>query len=332
MLSLVRAAIVQALRIREPDSKGVLPSAETMLRRKGWNDDQLASLLTRAAVAPAMTTVAGWAQELAQTVPALLASLTPLSAGAALLAQGIGLQFGSAASILVPNLSGGKATWVEQGKPIPAVQFLSSAATLTPFKLAAISELSEEMLAGSNAEVLVRQAMVDALAPALDTKLFSADAATVSSPAGLLYNATSVAASTADDKLDAMSDDLGNLASAVAPYASSIDNIAIVANAAQAMRTILYTGFRMLLTNAIAPGTVAAIALPGLASAIEPPEIDASNATSLHLEDTSPQPLGSASPTKSMFQVSCIALKIRWPISWTMRDSRAAAVVTGARW
>jgi hypothetical protein len=84
--SLVRAAIVEGERVRDK----TLQVGE-ILRRRGWEGDDAAAWLVRAASSPAKTTVAGWASELAGTTQALLLALGPVSADAALLNGGLQL-------------------------------------------------------------------------------------------------------------------------------------------------------------------------------------------------------------------------------------------------
>jgi hypothetical protein len=338
MQSLVRASIATALRVFEKDRSGGMPSSAEILKRKGWQDDRLAGILTRAASTPAMTTTAGWAAELATVSIALLDALTPMSAAAQLLAQGLNLSFGNAATIKVPALGSGTAAWVVEGNPIRVVQFLTTGPTLAPHKLASISALTMEMLANQNSEAFVRQALIDSTAPALDTAMFSNVAGDASRPAGILVGATSVTASTSTDKFDAMGDDLGALVGAIASYAGN-GSVVFVANPAQAMRAAMYADlpFPMLMSAALAAGTVIAVATNALASVVEPVEVDASPATSLHMEDTNPLPLVAspstvAAPQRSMFQTSSVALKMHLPVTWVVRNAGAVAVTQSVKW
>jgi hypothetical protein len=339
MQSLVRAAIAESARIFEKDRSGGMPSAAEILKRRGWQDDRLAGILTRSASGPALTTQAGWAQELATVSYALLEALTPMSAAASVLAQGQNLSFGNAATILVPGLGTGTAAWITEGQPIRVVQFLTSGPTLAPHKLASISALTLEMLQNQNAEQFVRQALIDSAAPALNVALFSNTAGSAAQPAGLLVGAVSVTASaTAADKFDAMADDLGALVGAIANYIGN-GSVVFVANPTQAMRALMYADlpFPMFMSAALAPGTVIAIGTNALASVIEPVTMEASQATSLHMEDTNPLPLVAspstvAAPQRSLFQTSSVALKMTLPVTWCVRDARAVSVTTGVKW
>jgi hypothetical protein len=76
---------------------------------------------------------------------------------------------------------------------------------LSPFKLASIVTLTREMMDSSEAEQIVRQALIDSTAPALDASLFSAAAADTTRPAGILVGATSVTPSTSTSKLEVIS-------------------------------------------------------------------------------------------------------------------------------
>jgi hypothetical protein len=330
MQSLVRASIAQSARIFERDAKGALPSAESILRKRGWADDHLASLITRASTGPAMTTQAGWAQELVQVAIAFLEILTPMSAGAQLLAAGLNLQFGGAGTILVPGIAPGQAKWIAEGAAIPAVQFLTTGPTLTPRKLASTCAVTEEMLRNLNAETIIRQALIDSTAPAIDAALFSNTAASASQPAGLLLGAVNVTPSASGDQFDAMGSDIGALVSAVGAYAGN-GNVMLIANAAQAARYRMYSNepFPMLMSATLTPGTVVCCALNAIASVIEPVAVDAAPATALYEDDANPS---STSPTKSMFQSACVALKVRLPASWCVRASGAISYLSGAKW
>ena len=71
-----------------------------------------------------------------------------------------------------------------------------------------------------------------------------------------------------------------------------------------------------------------AIAAPALVLAISPdPIVETSKAASLHM-DSAPQPMGTAGSARSLFQTDSIAVKVRWPVSWALRDPRGVAWMT----
>jgi hypothetical protein len=39
-----------------------------------------------------------------------------------------------------------------------------------------------------------------------------------------------------------------------------------------------------------------------------------------------------ASPLRSYFQTDSVGLRLKWPLSWAVRDSRGVAYLTGANW
>src|SRR5262249_8076402 len=143
--SLTRAAVAVGGKVFESRS------ATDIMRDRAWTDDRVASLITRAASAPAMTSTTGWAAELGQVALAFLRTLTPMSAAAALLDQCLTLSFNGAEKISLPNIKPGTATFVKQGDPIRVLQMPTLVSqSLLPCKLAAIVELTREMMESSN--------------------------------------------------------------------------------------------------------------------------------------------------------------------------------------
>src|SRR5262245_18235017 len=97
-------------------------------------DDRDLNLILRAAVSPHSLSNS---PQMAQVRVAFLDALRPMSAGAALLARGVGLNFAGAAQINVPSVSVPYAQFVGEGKTIPVTQGLTKAGlTLLPCKLA----------------------------------------------------------------------------------------------------------------------------------------------------------------------------------------------------
>jgi Phage capsid family len=330
MRSLARAAL--SIGIHGIDrSPGTSP--ETVLARRGWDGDRLAKLLTRAATTPANITTAGWAAELAQVTQAFLVTLGPMSAAAALLNQCLTLNFGTAAHFRLPTINPGVAQFVSENSPIRVSQLPTGAGvTMEVFKLASIVELTREMADSSNAEAIFRQALIDSTGPGLDNVLFSNAAAVAGlHPSGLLVGATSVTASTLSPTGDAFAADLGALVQAIAPYAGN-GNVGLIAAPAQATRLALERprGFVVFMTNSLAAGTVIAVALNALVSAVEPVMIDSYK--DVTIQEGDPASAVMTGQTRSLFQTDSIAWRLRWPLSWVVRDARAVAVVSGTKW
>jgi hypothetical protein len=305
-----------------------------------WPSDHLtAEILERAASAPAMTTVTGWAAELAQIhVADAISVLGAASIAAQMLREGLVLAFDRAGTILVPGLvvDATSAGFVAEGAPIPVHNFNLTPAQMQPHLIASIAVLTREMIESSNAEALVGDALVRAVALALDVAIFDATAATAARPAGLRFGITALTPSAAPDITEAYFEDISALINAVSAVGGS-GPFYLVGSAARAyvlnMRFIrggeTPTETQKTILGSIALGNdLMAVAPAALAAVIGlDPTIETSRASTLHME-TVPQPVGTVSPHKSMWQTDSIAIKVRWPLSWCLRDSRGVAWMT----
>jgi hypothetical protein len=332
--SLVRAAIATGLAKLD---RNIRPSEYA---RRTW-DDRNVDLILRAAVAP---TALSNTPALATIAVAFLETLVPLSAGADLLARGIGLNFAGATSISVPALAplAQGADFVGEMQPIPVVQGVTSAGpTLTPHKLAVITTLTHEMLVNPNAETLIRQALVESTGPAVDKVLFSANAAASDRPAGLLNGIAPLTPTTAGpSKGEVIVDDLQALATAIAPVAGN-GGITLIASPDAAVALVLRlthsVEWPVLTSASLAPRTVIAIAANAVVSAVEgAPQIDASGGVEL-VRDTAPTQIDDAltPPVQyvgTMYQTDQVALRLRWPMSWALRSTAGLAWMTNVNW
>jgi hypothetical protein len=328
--SLVRACIATGLAAFD---KQIHP---TEYAKRTW-DSRDVDLVLRAAVSPA--SLAG-NPALARVSVAFLETLTPLSAGADLLRRGLGLNFNGAASIRVPGITIPTADFVGEGAPIPAPLVTTSAGpTLSPFKIAALSSLTNEMMRSPNAEDMVRQVLIESTGPALDKQLFSTNAAASDRPAGLRNGIAGLTPAAAGEKAQAIVDDLQTLAAAIAPVAGN-GNIVLVASpdAAVALRLRLYTEEWPVLTSAQLPAkTVIMVAANAVVSAVDgAPIVDASSQTAF-VRDTVPQEIVTAAGTPatsvgSVYQTDEVLLRLRWPISWALRSSNALSWMSGVNW
>ena len=171
-----------------------LPILETL--KASYGEDEkirtvLARMVTKAAVIPADTTTSGWADSLVQTVIGdFIESLMPTSVYAQLAALGGSFTFGRNGAVMLParntaNTVAG--SFVAQGAPIPVRQGAFTPITLTPKKMAVIVALTREITEHStpSIEAIIRQAIMDDTAVAIDTVLLDANAATTTRPAGL---------------------------------------------------------------------------------------------------------------------------------------------------
>lgn len=303
-----------------------------------WPDDRgLHDLLQRGASAPAMTTVSGWAMELARRVVAdTLAALTPQSAAAELFQLGLSLSLDGAGIISVPGFaapnSGNTSAFVAEGQPIPVFQANATPAELGPHKVAGICVLTREMIESSNAEKLVGDVMIRSVGRTVDEVLFDANPGDAARPRGLRYGVAASTPSTATGPGEAFFQDLGTLAAAVGVVAGN-SPIAYIVSPARAVGMRMRAGpnVTVLASNAVI-NDVLAVATAALASAVgSDPEIEGAKAATLHM-DSAPQAVGSAGPARSLWQTDAVGLKVRWPVSWALRDPRGFAWMTPTGW
>ena len=303
-----------------------------------WPTDRMiAQLLMRSVSAPAMIGVAGWAAELAHTVVRdALQALGPASAGAQLLKASTVLTFDGNGVISAPGFvaSAANAGFVAEGQPILVRQLADAVVQMVPHKLAAIVVLSEEMIMSSNAEQLIGDALIGSAAAALDVALFDSNAGTAARPPGLRYNIAALTPSNNTDFWEAYFEDIANGINACSPVGGN-GPFVLVANAGRAVQIKLramgeepYTIFG---SNAVG-NDMLVIAPAAIVCAIAPePEIEIANASTLHMNDT-PLPIVNggvpAAPQKSMWQTATVALKMRWPVTWALRDARGVNWMT----
>jgi hypothetical protein len=182
-----------------------------------YGHDSATEMVLRASTSPAEIGTTGWATELAQHgVRDLIASITSVSAGAALLDRAVKVDMGSYAQLRIPgrvldvNSAG---TWVAEGAPITVRQLVTTqGAVLQPHRLIVLTSWSRELAEHSLIEDVVRQALSEALGLALDGALFSTNADDGVHPGGLLYNVTPVAAAGRLQRdIDTAAQDIANL-------------------------------------------------------------------------------------------------------------------------
>jgi Phage capsid family len=329
--SFVRAAIVTGLATLEK-------SRPDAVAQRTFTDPRM-DLILRAAQTP---TALANTSALSQVVVALLDALIPTSAAVDLFQRGVGLNFNGAAQILVPGIALPAASFVAEGQPIPVRQAPTSPGpTLSPHKLATITALTGEMIRSVNAETLVRQTLVESTGPALDAAVFSTSAATASQPAGLLNGITPLTpAAAGQSKSEILVDDLQKIATALGPVSGNGGIVLIGspdAAAALKMRLPSNVEWPVLTTNSLAAKTVIGVAAAAVVSAVQGvPQIEASPEASIHY-DTSPGEIVDiggvrASPVGSFYQTDTIGLKLKWPLSWGLRDPRGIAYMQNVNW
>jgi hypothetical protein len=300
-----------------------------------WPNDKTLQtiILLRAASAPAMTSVAGWAAELAQKVVAdVVEALSAATSAVEIMQAGLVVGWDGHGAFTVPSLaaSAGSGSFVAEGSPIPVRQFTTSATQLNPYKAASISVLSREMMESSNAEALISDALIRSAAMAIDAVFFAAAASTAAQPAGIRNGISALTPSVNTDPFGAAFEDVATLLNSVAPVGGRgpfylVSSVGRLAGMKE--RFSQPSGIITIPSSAMGADLMA-IAPQAIAAAISiNPDVETTNAGTLVM-DTAPGPAGVAGPERSVWQTDAIAIKVRWPVSWVLRDSRAVAWLT----
>jgi hypothetical protein len=81
-------------------------------------------------------------------------------------------------------------------------------------------------------------------------------------------------------------------------------------------------------SNALAAGTVIAIAPAGIATAIETPRVEASTESAVQMLTTpTDDPIEGGGPVASIYQTDRITLRLIQPATWVLRSPSAIAMV-----
>lgn len=338
-------------------------------RMKIYGDDEATKVVhewfTRAASAPAMTTVTGWAAELVQQVYAdMMALLMPKSIYPRLAAKGLSLSFGRAGKIIVPSRSRTPTlagSFVGEGMAIPVRQGAFVSQSYTPKKMAVITVWTKEADEHSipAIEGVLREAVQEDTAVAIDSVLLDANPATTIRPSGIL-NGVAALTPTAGGGLNAIIGDIKQLAAALT--IATFGNVRVpvwLMNPTDMLSASLVSAANTGIfpfKDEIARGTLANI--PIIDSATVPAKtlilddaadfvsmtgdtmrFEISDQATLHLEDTAPLELvgsGSpgtvASPQRSLFQTDSLALRMILPMNWGIRRPGTIAWVNNITW
>ena len=349
----VRAAVVRGM-------SRVMGQTIDDTRFKIYGDDEatraVCDIVLKAASAPAQMTVAGWAQELVRTIwSAWMEVLLPLSVFPKLSASGLALTFGANGKIIIPTRSLTPAisgSFVGEGQPIPVRQGAFSSQTLTPKKMAVITTWTREMDEHSipAIEGLLRQAILEDTAIALDTILLDTNVATAIRPPGLRsYQAGLTAAAVAGQPYaNFIADYTALYQSLITLTNGNVRTPVLIVNPQQTLQVSMLQppaaaapllpfmtqvdGGRILKTPLIESTTVPAgvvimvDAADFTTAGAEGPRLEISDQATLHMEDTTPAdivggvaPGTPAFPVKSMWQTDSLALRLIMFMNWVMR-------------
>jgi HK97 family phage major capsid protein len=353
----IRGAICLAYAHRHRKS---LQEARAIIYPKDEATKAYMEYVEKTASAPAMTTVTGWATELAQTIYTdFMSLLMPNSVYPRLSNYGLGLSFGRAGRIVIPTrnrtptIAG---SFVGEGQPIPVRQGQFLSQILTPKKMAVITVWTREIDEHSipAIEGLLRQAIQEDTAVSLDSVLLDTNPATVVRPAGLFNGITPITAATgggfnalvADLKAitaNILTLTLGHIRTPVwLMNPQQINSIKLTVNALGAfvfreeITAGMLLGFPVIDSGTVPVGTIGLVDAADFVSVgAEAPRFEISDQATLHMEDTTPLPIVDggvpAAPVRSLWQTDSLGLRLILPINWTMRRP-ITALISGVTW
>jgi len=332
--SLVRACTAMALAGPTRSASAVLKSA--------WPNDDAASLILRAAVSPTLTSNYPTFQ-----AASVLPNLAPQSAAIRLFNASMVLDMAGVNTVRVPHaVTVPGPIFVPEGAPAPTVQISLAATDVGPVRkiliLAAVSSELENATP-ETASAVIGRVLSNAATKSLDSVAFGSAAADSAKPAGLLNGTPTLTASTATG-VEAIAEDIGAMAAAMAAAGVDPEGMILVAAPQQAVALKLLAGPKfdnpVFGTTALADGTVAAFAQGAVAAAFDgSPTVEASKEAVVHFEDTTPLAIGTpgspntvAAPTRSAFQQDMLIIRVRAKATWAVIAPGGAQQITGVKW
>jgi hypothetical protein len=140
--------------------------------------------------------------------------------------------------------------------------------------------------------------------------------------------------SSSTDPFGACFEDVATLVNAVSTVAGS-GPVALVCNAGRALmvRARISSGVQqpwlpVYASNAVGNDLIAVAPEALVAAFSADPEVDTSTSGTLHMDTAPVADPGSTGTHKSLFQTESIAIKVRWPISWALRNAAGVAWLT----
>jgi len=348
---LERSVVASAISVAVGDPARDGPAG---VAKRLWGDGSIVDLICKGSVSPASTSTAS--AFAGSAVAAFVDSLQPISAAAKLFEAAPRVSLDGIGSITVPARSGAipadDAIWVDEGSPLPVSQMsLTNAATLAPKKLAVQAVLTRELATYSAGENIITQMLREAAAVALDASVFSTAPASTARPAGILNGIAPKTATVSGGPADADAAMLNDLEMLSAAIANAVSGLAYVAHPKQAnaiklrLGSFLSDDIQVWPTIGVAAGTVICLDPQAFVSGFSAePEIKVAAHTLIHMEDTTPLPVGTpgtpptvAAPLRSTFQTDTLAIKLVLQAAWGWRvpvpgPPTPVAWLTSATW
>jgi Phage capsid family/Caudovirus prohead serine protease len=317
----------------------------------------------RAATAPATTTTATWAAELALTgqgawFNALMAGsiFQPVSSRGMNVTLGRNNQISMPTRQATPTVAG---SFVAEGAPIPVRQAAFTAITIGLKKMAVITSYTREIAEHSTPEIetILRQLIMDDTGVAVDTVFIDATSSTSVRPGGIRAGVAGQTP-TAGGGFNALVGDIKLLVGILAAM-NALSNPVWIMNPVQAISIGLtqnaggdfpfqgeinagrLLGYPVVVSSIVTAGMIILINADDLMVVQgDTPRFDVSDQATLHFEDTTPLQISTtgspntvAAPVRSMFQTDSLALRMILPMNWAIRRTPSpVAWVTGVTW
>jgi HK97 family phage prohead protease/HK97 family phage major capsid protein len=338
--------------------------------KQEYGDDEptraVLNVITRAATVPADTVTSGWASQLVATsISDFFAALMPNSVYPALASRGGKFTFGRAGIVSMPTRSSTPTiagSFVAQGSPIPVRQGAFTAITFTPKKMGVISSMTRDIAEHSTPAIegLIRQAIVEDTAVAIDSILLDATAATTTRPAGLKAGVSATTA-TAGGALAALIGDIRGLTGALITGTNgNLRSPVWIMNPADILAASLLPatagggefpfkaeltagtmqGMPVISSSNVTADTMLLVDAGDFVSVTgDSPRFDISDQATIHMEDTTPlaistvgSPATVAAPVRSLWQTDCLAVRMLLDINWGMRRTGVVAWTQTMTW
>lgn len=257
--------------------------------------------------------------------------------------------------------SGGQGYWVGEGAPKPLTAFDFNAVELRWAKVANIAVLTEELIRFSNpsAELLVRNALADALRARLDIDFVDPTKAAVTniSPASITNGVTPIVASGTGDADDIRADIRALWAPFIAANNPPTTAVYIMSSTTALALSMVQNplgqsefpgltmmggtlgGVPVIVSEYLAGDSDGGIVILANARDIWLADdggftIDASREASLQMLDNPTNNSATGTPTTmvSMFQTNSVAMRVERYINWAKRRPSAVQYLTGVNW
>jgi hypothetical protein len=204
-------------------------------------------------------------------------------------------------------------------------------------------------------EGVVRQAINDDTAVAIDTVLIDANPATTVRPAGLLNGISGLTPSAAAARIDKIIADISALMAPIIAARGGRD-LVLLCNPAQKLSMswavtpmgqfifqdgeLASRGLTVVSSTSMPATQLVMIDAADFASVTgDSPQFDVSDVATIHEEDTTPLAIGTAgapptvaAPVRSLWQTASIGIRMMLDMNWTMRRAGMVSWMTGVTW